>query len=221
MKRKSILKLVGLIVFFSLLSVSQPLIKELDRELTQPQLPQVKLTGSTSFAQESQLKPPTIETNVLGVETTASVSAEFVTVYPVVRVVDGDTIKVEINGKIETVRILGINTPETVDPRKAVECFGKEASDQAKILLSNQKVSLEPDITQGDRDRYQRLLRYVLLEDGTDYGLSMIKNGYAYEYLYDIPYKYRDNYVESQKNAAQQKIGLWEDGVCEQERLRT
>ena len=55
--------------------------------------------------------------------------------YQVIKVVDGDTITIDLNGKAETIRLIGINTPETVDPRKPVECFGVEASNKAKELL--------------------------------------------------------------------------------------
>ena len=76
----------------------------------------------------------------------------------VVRVIDGDTIQVQFSNQTETVRLIGIDTPETVDPRKPVQCFGREASDYAKGLLAGRIVSLEFDGTQGDRDKYHRLL---------------------------------------------------------------
>ncbi|MCS6956595.1 MAG: thermonuclease family protein [Patescibacteria group bacterium] len=136
------------------------------------------------------------------------------TFYSVAKVVDGDTIEIEIDGKIQRIRIIGINTPEVVDPRKPVECFGKEASEKAKELLSGKKIRLEKDPTQGDIDKYARLLRYVFLEDGTDFGLTMIKEGYAYEYTYNIPYKYQQQYKQAQKEAEKNKKGLWADGVC-------
>ena len=72
--------------------------------------------------------------------------------FKVTKVVDGDTIDVEIDGKVERVRLIGINTPETVDPRKPVECFGREASDRAKKVLGGQSVMLEADATQDERD---------------------------------------------------------------------
>ena len=62
--------------------------------------------------------------------------------------VDGDTIDVSIDGKVKRLRLIGINTPETVDPRKLVECFGVEASNKAKSLLIGKKVSLESDGSQ-------------------------------------------------------------------------
>lgn len=137
--------------------------------------------------------------------------------YKVISVVDGDTIKVDINGTTETIRIIGLNTPETVDPRKPVECFGKEASNKAKELLSGKTVTLEADSTQGERDKYGRLLRYVFLSNGTDYGKYMISSGYAYEYTYSKPYKYQVSYKSAQKSAEVSKVGLWGDGSCKTE----
>ncbi len=81
--------------------------------------------------------------------------------YSVVKVVDGDTVTLSHNDKKETVRLIGINTPETVDPRKPVECFGKEASAQAKALMTGKNVRIEKDASQGDYDKYERLLAYV------------------------------------------------------------
>ena len=81
--------------------------------------------------------------------------------YRVVKVVDGDTIKVSLNNKTETIRLIGVDTPETVDPRRVVGCFGREASNFTKKTLSNQNIKLEADVLSGDRDKYQRLLRYV------------------------------------------------------------
>jgi micrococcal nuclease len=133
--------------------------------------------------------------------------------YQVVEVVDGDTIKVNIDGTTETLRIIGINTPETVDPRRPVQCFGKEASDKAKELLGGQYVTLERDITQDNRDKYGRLLRFVFI-NGDDYGKEMIREGYAYEYTYNIPYKYQAEYKEAQRKAKGEGNGLWRSGVC-------
>jgi micrococcal nuclease len=134
--------------------------------------------------------------------------------YEVVKVVDGDTLDVMIDGKAERLRLIGINTPETVDPRKPVECFGAEASNKAKALLSGKKISLESDSSQGERDKYDRLLRYVFLEDGTNFNLLMIREGYAYEYTYNLPYKYQSEFKDAQKEASVNKIGLW-GNTCE------
>ena len=134
--------------------------------------------------------------------------------YKVTSVVDGDTIKVSIDGKIESIRLIGIDTPETVDPRKPVQCFGLEASNKAKEVLTNKKVLLESDSTQDDRDKYNRLLRYVFLEDGSNFNKMMIAEGYAHEYTYNSPYKYQAEFKQAEKEARENKKGLWADNVC-------
>ncbi len=152
------------------------------------------------------------------VETSASVPVEETTVkefFEVVSVTDGDTLKVNINGTTETLRLIGIDTPETVDPRKPVQCFGEEASKKAKETLTGKKVSLEADPTQGERDKYQRLLRYVYLEDGTFFNKWMIQEGYAHEYTYQSnPYKYQTEFKDAEKSARENKRGLWSDNTC-------
>ncbi len=130
------------------------------------------------------------------------------------RVVDGDTIVVTIEGKDEKVRLIGINSPETVDPRKPVECFGKEAKEYLKSLLVKRLVNLEPDPTQQDRDKYGRLLRYVFLPDGTLVNQLMITKGFAYEYTYDLPYKYQKDFKSGQQRAEALGRGLWDDRTC-------
>lgn len=129
-------------------------------------------------------------------------------------VIDGDTIQVVIDSKKETLRLIGIDTPETVDPRKPVQCFGKEASAKAKSLLSGKSIRLESDPTQGERDKYQRLLRYVFLEDGTNFNKLMISEGYAHEYTYNTPYKYQAEFKQAQREAEANKVGLWADNAC-------
>ena len=137
------------------------------------------------------------------------------TSFPVLRVIDGDTIVVEINGTSEKVRLIGVNTPETVDPRKKVECFGKEASRFVTDILTGTSVSLEADVSQGERDRYGRLLRYVYLPDGTLFNKTIIAEGYGYEYTYHIPYRYMNEFKNAQYSAQKLKKGLWAEGVCE------
>jgi micrococcal nuclease len=132
----------------------------------------------------------------------------------VINVVDGDTIDVDINGKEERLRMIGVNTPETVDPRRTVECFGKEASNKTKELLSGKSVYLESDATQGDRDKYGRLLRYIFMEDGTNYNYWLISNGYAFEYTYNLPYKYQSEFKNAQEFAEINKLGLWAPNTC-------
>lgn len=134
--------------------------------------------------------------------------------YAVTDVVDGDTLKINMGGTIETLRLIGIDTPETVDPRKPVQCFGREASNKAKELLIGTKVRLEKDPTQGELDKYGRTLAYVYREDGLFYNKYMIEQGYAHEYTYNTPYKYQAEFKTAQKSAQENLRGLWSPTTC-------
>lgn len=134
--------------------------------------------------------------------------------YAVDRVVDGDTIRVLTTEGSQAVRLIGIDTPEVVDPRRPVECFGREASEAAKRLLADQRVRLVSDNSQSDSDRYQRWLRYVYLEDGRMVNLLMLQEGYASEYTYDQPYLHRDTFRQAEQQARQAGRGLWSDQAC-------
>ena len=154
--------------------------------------------------------------------TAPAISQDSETFYPVTKVVDGDTIAVEMKGKIETIRLIGLDTPETVDPRKPVQCFGKQASDKAKELLSGKNVRIETDPSQGDLDKYGRLLAYVFMEDlpaqagGTLFNQLMIAEGFGYEYTYNLPYKYQKEFKDAEKTARENKRGLWSPDACAQ-----
>lgn len=132
----------------------------------------------------------------------------------VTRVVDGDTFSVTIDGKAETVRVIGIDTPETVQPNTPVECFGIEASNKAKSLLQNQTVELTFDDSQGERDKYDRLLVYAILSDGSDFGEVMIRGGFAREYTYASAYGNQTRYKAAQDEATNAKVGLWAEDAC-------
>ena len=133
----------------------------------------------------------------------------------VVRVVDGDTVDVAFDdGRTERLRLIGIDTPEVVDPRKPVQCFGREASAHAHELLDGQVVSLELDPSQGDRDIYGRWLAYIWLPDGRNFGEAMLADGYAHEYTYDLPYAYRDVFKAAQDSAIGNQAGLWSPATC-------
>lgn len=136
--------------------------------------------------------------------------------HSVIRVVDGDTIVVDINGELTKVRLIGLDTPETIDPRKPVQCFGVEAADKAKGVLSGQKVKIETDPSQGTRDKYGRLLAYAFLPDGVLFNKIMIEEGYGHEYTYRLPYKYQKEFKATERQARELKKGLWGDGVCEE-----
>lgn len=134
--------------------------------------------------------------------------------YQVAKTVDGDTIKASIDGKVETIRLIGVDTPETKDPRKKVQCFGQAASDYTKANLAGKNVRLEADRSQDNRDKYGRLLRYVFLPDGTNFNLQLVQDGYAYEYTYDVPYQYQSQFKAAQTAAEAQSKGLWAASTC-------
>ena len=132
----------------------------------------------------------------------------------VARVVDGDTVDVVIDGVKHSVRLLGVDTPETVDPRKSVQCFGKEASNEAKKILSGKTVILRKDVS--DTDFYKRWLRFIYLplDDGSylfvnDY---LIREGYAKVLTIPPDVKFSEQFLEAQREARLQKKGLW--GRC-------
>ncbi len=126
----------------------------------------------------------------------------------VVRVIDGDTIELESG---EKVRYIGIDTPETVDPRKPVECYGVFASAKNKELVLNKFVRLEKDIT--DKDKYKRLLRYVWLGDEL-VNRSLVAQGFAHSYSYPPDIKYQEQFVSAERQAREKKLGLWNQCVA-------
>ncbi len=129
--------------------------------------------------------------------------------FKVTRVVDGDTIEIEGGEKI---RYIGIDTPETVDPRKPVQCFGIEASKKNKELVEGKIVRLEKDIT--DRDKYSRLLRYVWVDD-LFINLELVKQGFASSYSYPPDIKYQKEFLAAETEAREAERGLWK--ACVQE----
>lgn len=135
--------------------------------------------------------------------------------YLVSKVVDGDTIKVAWADEIVTIRMIGVDTPETVDPRKTVQCFGKEASAVTKQLLASSTVFLEIDPTQGVTDKYGRLLAYVhRAHDNLFINKYLIAEGYAHEYTYAVPYQYQAEFKQAEKDAREAQKGLWDAEAC-------
>lgn len=128
--------------------------------------------------------------------------------YEVTRVSDGDTIKVRIAGKVETVRLIGIDTPEEFDRRKPVQCFAKAAADHMHELVEGKSVRLEGDPTNSDRDKYHRLLRYVYLRDGSLVNAVQIEQGYAFAYVL-YPFSKMDQFRELERQARENSRGLW------------
>ncbi len=133
--------------------------------------------------------------------------------YPVVRVIDGDTIKILYKGATTTVRLIGVDTPETVKPNTPVQCYGPESSAKMHALLDGEKVAIETDSTQDLHDMYGRLLAYVFLPDGTSVDELLIEQGYGREYTFkDRAYEYQAQFKQAERDAQAALRGLW--GVC-------
>ncbi len=129
-------------------------------------------------------------------------------VVQVIRVIDGDTIQVCcIFGDREKVRYIGINTPEIHHPMKGIEPFGKEASEANRKLVDGKTVRLEFDVQQVDR--YNRLLAYVYLEDGTFVNAWLVENGYAQVMTVPPNVKHQELFLKLQREAREAKRGLW------------
>jgi micrococcal nuclease len=124
----------------------------------------------------------------------------------VTKVVDGDTIEVEGGQKV---RYIGIDTPETVDPRQAVQCYGQDASNKNKQLVEGKRVTLEKDVS--ETDRYGRLLRYVYV-DGVFVNEYLVKEGFAKASSYPPDIKYQEKFTQAENSARDGQKGLW--GSC-------
>lgn len=125
--------------------------------------------------------------------------------------VDGDTAKFKMNGEQITVRFLGINTKETVDPEIGEEAWGKEASDFTKEKLENAtKIELEFDSSTDEKDKYNRYLAWIWVDDELLQN-SLVKSGLAENYMLKNNYKYAGILQESEENAKNNKLGIWSD----------
>ncbi len=153
---------------------------------------------------------------MLGTAVIAAVSAMRANAI-VTRAIDGDTLLVKFDGEEEErwVRLLGINTPETVDPRRPVQCFGKEASAYMHTLVDGKRVMLAADSEADERDKYDRLLRNVFLADGIDVNLAMVREGYAYTYLsFPLNAARKRELRRTQEDAKNAQRGLWNPNTC-------
>ncbi len=130
--------------------------------------------------------------------------------YQVVDFSDGDTISVDMDGKKESIRMIGVDTPETHHPSRPVQCFGQAASDFTKHFIGANRVRLEADPTNTNRDRYDRLLRYVYLPDGTLVNAEIIKQGYGFAYT-SFPFIKAAEFQALEAEAKTANRGLWGD----------
>lgn len=128
--------------------------------------------------------------------------------YRVLKFDDGDTITVDMNGAAETVRFIGVDTPETHHPKFPVQCYGREAADYTRRLIGGQPVRLQADPLDTNRDRYGRLLRYVYLPDSTLVNKDLISRGYGFAYTY-FPFTKQVEFKLAELKAHHAKVGLW------------
>lgn len=156
-----------------------------------------------------------VESGVIGESLLANEEIRKSPTYQVLKVVDGDTIHISYNGKDEKVRFIGLDTPETKDPRKPIQCFGREATAKMTEFVENKNVRLEFDKTQGERDKYGRILAFVYNEDNKNLAYEMIRQGYGNEYTYNSnPYKYQNEFKEAARKAREENKGLWAENTC-------
>lgn len=131
--------------------------------------------------------------------------------YHVIKDVDGDTIDVDMDGHMESVRLIGVDTPETHKPNTPVQCYGPDAAAFTKSQVEGQSVRLQADPLDTNRDRYGRLLRYVYLLDGSLLQDRLVTQGYAFAYI-QFPFQKKAQMVAEESQAKQAGHGLW--GAC-------
>ena len=131
------------------------------------------------------------------------------TAYKVVRIVDGDTVVLLMDGKETTVRLIGVDTPETVHPKKPVQAYGKEASLFIENLLKKESVYVEYEAGPSNLDKYGRLLAYLFrAPDGLFVNLEIVRQGYGHAYT-QYPFQYMELFRFYGRNAATAQKGLW------------
>lgn len=198
----AVMLLLSGVLFGKGLSVSGEQVRDLIEVGKASPAPQSSALG-VSFESSSESSPEA--SSVLGLPSIKAV---------VTRVVDGDTVEISLDGQAQKLRYIGINTPETVDPRRPVQCFGKEASNENKKLVEGREVYLDKDVS--ETDRYGRLLRFVYLKqpDGgvlfvNDY---LVRQGFAEASTFPPDVKMSEQFKEAQEEARVNNRGLW--GKC-------
>jgi len=178
-----------------------------------------------SYSPCSVCNPPVIDTssiqiengglyrvNLFGLKKSSDANTGLMLKAKVIGHIDGDTVKVNIPSPpkdistAETIRFLGVDTPETVHPNQAVQQFGKEASDYTMKNLLDRDVYLAFDWDL--RDRYGRLLAYIYTDSGQCFNAVLIQEGYGHAYL-QYPFQFMEEFRGLEQEARQQKRGLW------------
>jgi micrococcal nuclease len=125
------------------------------------------------------------------------------------RVVDGDTVVIRLDGRSVKVRLIGVDTPETVDPRRPVQRFGHEASDFLRRLVEGRTVRVEHEPAGVRQDRYGRELLYLFREpDGLFVNREIVARGYGHA-LTKYPFRFADDFRAAERQAREQQLGLW------------
>lgn len=168
-------------------------------------------TTEKTIDDSSESLSPTNETSKTPVSKAPIPETTIPETHLVTKVVDGDTIKVD--GNDVRIRLIGVNTPETVSSSKPVECYGPEASSYLSNLILGKYVGLESDSNVGDTDVYNRPLRYVYYQ-GENLSYKLILNGYGKEASYGNDYKYRSSFVAAESDARNNGRGLWMRNGC-------
>lgn len=116
-----------------------------------------------------------------------------------------------MDGQSQTIRFIGVDTPEKNDPRKPIQCFAKLASEHTRSLIGNTPVRLEADPLSDNRDRYDRLLRFVYNSNNTLVNQQIIADGYGFA-VTAFPFSKMEDFKVAQRQAREQNKGLW--GKC-------
>ena len=130
------------------------------------------------------------------------------------KVVDGDTIHVSANGQKLRSRMIGLDTPETVDPRKPVQCFGKRPRRKPRPSWAVSRYIWRPTPARTPSISISSTLAYVWTASGRLFNLDMIADGYAFEYTYDLPYRYQADFKAAEADASANDRGLWSPNTC-------
>jgi micrococcal nuclease len=190
--RRWILAVTTLFVFLGIILASDKTIEKQAEDLLATQIAELE----KQLALEKEKNTSSTDKTLAPTEESAKVE----------RVIDGDTIKLE-DGR--TVRLIGIDAPESVAPEKPVQCFGPEVSAESKRLLEGKEIRMEKDVS--EKDQYGRLLRYVWVGDifVNDY---LVRKGFARADNFPPDEKYKAEFSQAQMEAKNNKRGLW--GKC-------
>lgn len=168
-------------------------------------------SGLNQTGPKTAIEPITLDSQPKASEE-PEVLGQFQQTAKVLNVIDGDTIEVELNGQVKKIRYIGIDTPETVDPRRPVGCFGKQASEENKRLVEGKTIFLEKDVS--ETDKFGRLLRYlyIRLDNGSYLFINdyLVREGYAFARSFPPDIKYSESFKEAERQARENLRGLWQ-----------